>query len=173
MNVMAKGKSGGKRANGRSAANGGSGVTQNEFKLLGGLPDNERKDFYYHVGMAEPTLEKVKNDGNYTKYAKDYSKYEAILVNEDMPTLTGSDKQISWAENLRTKAITNQITMVSKQFTTNDIKDAFMNRISSTFNVTIDTFSDAVNKFISEDPNGAFKYFKNTTSAGDIINKYR
>ena len=171
-------KSGGKGAGTGASAN-SSALSKSEMDRVSAIPDDEKKDFYYQINLNQSTANYLNSpDANTRNWARDSLKDNTVLVNESMPTLNGSDKQVAWAKNIRDKAINNQInSIISRLPVANgdySKRDAFMSMAQQKFNVNINSFSDAVNKLISEDPNGAFYFFKNTTSASAIISsKYR
>ena len=79
--------------------------------LIKGVPQNERKDFYYHVNNA--TSKEVLS-GKEVMVHSDAVKYENILVNVDYPEISGTEKQVNYAKNLLHKAIVNDIDRLSK-----------------------------------------------------------
>ena len=61
-----------------------------------GLPKDEQKDFYFH---SSDISEKYYNKYS-EKSIEESAKYNSFTVNESLPELTGSEKQVSWAEDV-------------------------------------------------------------------------
>lgn len=152
--------------------------TDTEVKLLEGVPASERKDYYYRSGdvnnEVKEGLKKAAENGR-PEALNSLINTGIIEINESMPKISdGSEKQISWAESIRQKAITNQIETVERM--TNSASDAkrkqFMENVSKITGKNISTFSGAVNEYLKSDKvkNNAFIYFKNAKSAKEIIN---
>ena len=170
---MAKGARGGKR--GKSGGGGSvSAFSQSELKLADNIPDDEKKDIYYQISLsAGDKADMNSTNANTINFVKNQIKYNTVLVNESMPTLTGSVKQVAWAESIRNKAVNNPINSIVSRLPVINYdyskRDAFIKQASQYFNTPISSFSDAVNKFLAGDKNGAFHFFKNATSAKAII----
>lgn len=100
-------------------------------ETLTGLNEMNRKDFYYHVGMNEEMYNYYVNsceaDVRDSKFAE-VAKYEAITVNVELPELTGTEKQVNWAKDIRRKQLTSIVEAVYSQVKdwTTDAKDQLM-----------------------------------------------
>ena len=162
---------------GSSSGKAGSGARMNN-PLIKGLPQNERKDFYYHVNNA--TSKEVLS-GKEVMIHSDAVKYENILVNVDLPDISGTEKQVNYAKNLLHKAIVNDIDRMSKAVELGvtperraSQKQKIDNLISQTnkaFGTKAETFSDVVNESIKR--KGALKFAKDNPTARAIIDKYK
>lgn len=150
-------------------------LNNDEKILLYGIPESERGDFYYRYGQSEKALASVDKqwaeagavNQKQLENLKNYAKYEAIVVNEKLPTLTGSEKQKAWAEDIRRKKITDAIDTISKSVSTND-RPALLKEFKQR-GIKAETFSDCVNYALNQ--KSEIKFLKTTTSAKEIIDK--
>ena len=150
-------------------------LNSDEKTLLYGIPESERGDFYYRYGQSERGLASVDKqweeagavNQKQLDNLKNYAKYEAIVVNEKLPTLTGSAKQVAWAEDIRRKKITNEIDRLNKNVSVSD-RPALLKEFKQK-GIKAETFSDCVNYALSQ--NSAINFLKTTTSAKEIIDR--
>lgn len=162
---------------GASAASGG-GISAADMDRINPINSNDIKDVYYQKSLSPYDAKYINSPVAGTRdWARNMLKYDTVLVNEDMPKLTGSEKQIAWAKSIRNRAVKDQIDRIMDKLPVHGSdyskREAFIKQANSFSNTNnINNFSDAVNKLLSVDKKGAFYYFKNTTSASDIINKY-
>jgi hypothetical protein len=100
-------------------------------ETLIGLAETERKDFYYHIGMNEKLynyyVDKCEADVSDNEFAK-VAKYEAVTINTELPQLVGTEKQVSWAEDIRRKQLTNVVENICNKISemTVETKDQLM-----------------------------------------------
>lgn len=177
---MAKGSSGGKR-----------GGNNNEIlKNLKGLSESEQKDFYYHKAwgdaaeylhlmqesvhygskeiVAEAIKEAKKSLNESIKNGDAQQSY--ILINENLPKLTGTERQIKYANDLRRKALMSEADFLSDSPYTvrrnpSVAKEFFDNPTAK--KMGIKTNSDFVNYKFKESKK--YKVLSNITSAKKII----
>lgn len=160
-------------------ANAGGGISAADMDRINPINSNDIKDVYYQKSLSPYDAKYINSPVAETRdWARNMLKYDTVLVNEDMPKLTGSEKQIAWAKSIRNRAVEDQIDRIMDKLPVHGSdyskREAFIKQANSFSNTNnINNFSDAVNKLLSVDKKGAFYYFKNTTSASDIINKYR
>lgn len=160
-------------SNSRASASGaGSGNLKQQ--LVSGIPESEQKDFVYQLRMNESQYDVASKAGN-TDYINDFKKYEYVSVNESLPNVEGTEKQISYAESLRQRAIRNQIDGIIKMFGNSDTRKQRVDQMISqqNGNTKFSSFNDIVNVFLKENPNGAFKRLKNMKTAREIIDNFR
>jgi hypothetical protein len=133
-------------------------------ETLTGLNKMNRKGFYYHVGMSEDKynyyVNSCETDVRDSEFAK-VAKYEAITVNAELPELTGTEKQIAWAEDIRRRQLADIVEAVYNKVSewTTEAKDQLM----AEANVT--TISEFVNMMFAMQATGIL----NETSAKKII----
>lgn len=164
-----------------SGSRGGSGglvknhLTQSENKLVYGLSESERSDFYYHsTTLGQKTIDNFEkrareNGGDITQgqieFSKNAAMYESVIVNEKLPTLTGSEKQVKWAEDIRNRKISDEIDAIKSRVPERDrptLLKEFKQR-----GIKAETFSDCVNYALTQSK--TFNWLKNETSAKKII----
>ena len=127
------------------------------------MPKEEQKDFYWH---KTDVIESA-----YDRYSKEYldnsEKYNSTTINESLPELSGSEKQVSWAEDIRKRLIKEEVENIIGRIPDNItvkqqlIQQAKANRVKG------DTFSDMVNYALKESK--TYKWLKNVTSAKELI----
>ena len=178
---MAKGNRGGKSSSSGKAGGRARGKVSSETgmnsPLVKGLPQGERKDFYYHVNNA--TSKEVLS-GKEVMVHSDAVKYENILVNVDYPEISGTEKQVNYAKNLLHKAIVNDIDRLSKAVelgvtperrTSQKQKiDNLISQTNKAFGTKAETLSDVVNESIRR--KGALKFARDNPTARAIIDKF-
>lgn len=157
-------------------ATGGRGTGMNN-PLIKGLPQNERKDFYYHANNA--TSKEVLS-GKEVMIHPDAVKYENILVNVEYPEISGTEKQVKYAKDLLRRSINNQISRMQDQakiWGTPEMKekqrkqiDNLIAKVNQTYGTNAKTFSDVVNESIKR--NGALKFARDNPTARAIIDKF-
>lgn len=139
------------------------------WEILKGVQNEDKKELFYAILPSESMarqLEKELAGGNNKGIIYDY-----VVVNEDLPELTGSEKQIAWAKDIRKKNIYAQINnfVGNDIFRVTDKETVKRNKETLMARMGVDNFSDLTNKALTVDPNGAFNYYKITTSAKEII----
>ena len=168
-----KGNMGTCNSNSRSSAS-GAGSANIKSQLVDGIPDSQRKDFVYQLRMYESVYDVASKAGN-TDYINDFKKYEYVSVNEALPKVEGTEKQISYAESLRQRAIRNQIDSIIKMFGNSNTRKQRVDQIISQQNrkAKVSSFNDIVNALLKENQNGAFYRLKNMKTAREIIDNFR
>lgn len=146
-----------------------------EKEIATPIPESEKKDIVYEIRMNKDAFNSMANAGN-IQGLEDYEKYEHVVVNEAMPELTGTPKQIAWAEDIRRNAIMRQIQDAVKPY---DHADAIRKQRVDTHlasakqqGIDVSNLSDMINYLVKENPRGAFKKYKGITSAKQIIDDY-
>lgn len=160
------------------------------LKNLKGLPEPEQKDFYYHIAWGDASEYLMSTDRekftgkdedvaiimNAAKKSLNESikKGEAqqsyILINENLPKLTGTEKQIKYANDLRHKALMFEADFLSESPHTvkrdpSVAKKYFEHPTAK--KMGIKTNSDFVNYKFKESKR--YKVLSNITSAKKII----
>jgi post-segregation antitoxin (ccd killing protein) len=136
-------------------------------KALLGLPEDEQKDFYFHSSSV--------SEDTYGKYAdealEEQAKYGSFTVNENLPKLTGSEKQVSWAEDIRYKLLAQEVDRIDHRApSTVEGKKQLVDQAKS-HGMEVDSYSDALNLALQRSK--TFKWLKETTSAKELIdNRY-
>lgn len=147
-------------------------LSESELKLITPIPEAERKDYYYSLRSNE--LDYLLNQANNPDSLKNLQnaiKSDIVVVNEDLPELTGSAKQIAWAKKIREYQITQQINRYLERIS--DPRRLEFLEQAKEKDKNVKTFSDAINYALNFDKKKAFAYFKTATSAGEIIDKYK
>lgn len=145
-------------------------LSESELKLITPIPEAERKDYYYQLRSNE--LDYLLNQANNPDSLKNLQnaiKSDIVVVNEDLPELTGSAKQIAWAKKIREYQITQQINRYLERIS----YSRRLEFLEQAKDKNVKTFSDAINYALNFDKKKAFAYFKTATSAGEIIDKYK
>ena len=124
-------------------------------------------DFHYEQKLSEVYEKQL--DAN-----SDVVKYEKFNVTIELPELTGTEKQVAWAEDIRAKAIRTQIDQFISAIDKPAIgktesRKKFVGQINERFGTNYDNFSEAFGKFLSEVKKGALDFYAKTTSAKTII----
>jgi small-conductance mechanosensitive channel len=122
----------------------------NEIKQqLLGLPEEERKDFYYHEGMGDDLYNYLVKKGDPQARDKQIAralKYEAVTLNIELPKLEGSDKQVNWANGIRHKQLTRMAERLHDKIKNTDTEtlDAVLeeNKLSNVSEMLNMTFAD-------------------------------
>lgn len=158
---------------GRSSAS-GAGSANIKSQLVDGIPESEQKDFVFQLRMNESAYDSASKVGN-TDYINDFKKYEYVSVNENLPKVEGTEKQISYAESLRQRAIRNQLDSIIRMFGNSDVRKQRVDQMISqqNGNAKVSSFNDIVNAFLKETPNGAFYRLKNMKTAREIIDNFK
>lgn len=160
------------------------------LKNLKGLPESEQKDFYYHIAWGDAyeylmSTDREKFTGkdedvaiimNAAKKALNESikKGEAqqsyILINENLPKLTGTEKQIKYANDLRYRALKFEADFLAESPYTVRRNPSFAKEFfdnSTAKKMEIKTNSDFVNyKFKNSK---RYKVLSTITSAKEVI----
>lgn len=131
-------------------------------KALLGLPEDERKDFYVHSGVNEE-MYRVAADETLEKWAK----YDSYTVNESLPTLTGSEKQVSWAEDIRQKLLVQEVESIHRRAPATVEGKKQLIEQAKAHGMDVDSYSDVLNQALQQDK--LFKWLKETTSAKELI----
>ncbi len=143
--------------------------------LISGVPENERKDYYYHINSA------ISGSGKDIMIDSDVVKYKNILINVDYPEITGTEKQVKYAKDLLRRAMNREVDrMLSTagvdgyHALTETIKqriDTLISQTNSKLHTNAETFSDVVN--LSLKRTGAFKFATDNPTARAIIDRFR
>lgn len=146
--------------------------------LIRGVPENERKDYYYHMNGATG---KDLLSGKEIMIFPDAVKYENILVNVDYPKISGTEKQVKYAKDLLRRAINRDIDRMrnaagvgGNNALTDTIKqriDTLISQTNKALNTNAETFSDVVN--LSLKRTGALKFATDNPTARAIIDRFR
>lgn len=168
---------------GSSSGKAGRGVNEQKQKILNnplvkGVPESERKDFYYHTNSA--TGRDVLS-GEAILLNSDAIKYENILVNVDLPEISGTEKQVNYAKDLLRRAINRDIDRMRSAAgidgnhtltdTTKQKIDTLISQTNSALHTNAETFSDVVN--LSLKRKGALKFATDNPTARAIIDRFR
>lgn len=166
---------------GSSKAGGGGGAKAANNPLVTGLAESERKEFYYHVdyssGRNVSTGERVVTDQKAITY-------DNILVNIDLPEMSGSEKQVAYAKDLARRALTREIGAITNRLPgTGAAQGARNQRRETTINALIQAanksggnasnLSDVVNFTLQNRADGVLTFMKKHPKAKDVIDKYR
>lgn len=147
-------------------------LTQEEQTLVFGIPESERKDFYYHTDAsnAQAIINSERLDPKkYINSINDAAKYDNVVVNIDLPQLQGSEKQIAWANDIRQKGLSNVVSHLYDKYVTRQTqtqKDNFMQSARNAGKVA-NTISDTINLKLQMEKK--YKLLKTETSAKKII----
>ena len=146
--------------------------------------DEEKKDFFFQAG-SEPIigakyysgLSRERADEELVRSEKRYdylNTYKGIVINENMPRLEGTEKQVAYAESLRQKALTRLATDASAPFTSpsnfNKNKER-LDMVNSHYGRNHKTVNDAVTAELKS--NSVYKFYSTETSAAKIIDDYK
>lgn len=145
--------------------------------LIQGVQESKRKEYYYHINRASGT---DTSSGKEIMVDSNAIKYENILVNVDLPEISGTEKQVEYAKNLLRRSINNQISRMQDQakiWGTPEMKekqrkqiDNLIAKVNQTYGTNAKTFSDVVNESIKR--KGAFKFARDNPTAKAIIDKF-
>lgn len=81
------------------------GLSDAEREALQGIPQGARKALYFHQGANDQMINAMSDTEK-----REYAKYEAVTVNEDLPPVTGvSQRQIDYATSVRQRRINDRI----------------------------------------------------------------
>ena len=76
-----------------------------EREALQGIPQGVRKALYFHSGANDQMINAMSDTEK-----REYAKYEAVTINEDLPSVTGvSQRQIDYATSVRQRRINDRI----------------------------------------------------------------
>lgn len=168
---------------GSSSGKAGGGVNEQKQKILNnplvkGVPENERKDYYYHINSATG---RDLLSGKEVIIKPDAVKYENILVNADYPEISGTEKQVNYAKDLLRRAINRDIDRMRSAAgidgnhaltdTTKQKIDTLISQTNSALHTNAETFSDVVN--LSLKRKGALKFATDNPTARAIIDRFR
>lgn len=152
-------------------------------ELSRGLPEDQRKDFYYHsaqyVDSALDDMLRTVTDKNVMANIEEKIKSENVLINIEYPELAGTEKQINYAKNLLNRRLRREVDSVmdrlpSEQFPEKrkEAQKQFIEQAKK-YNPSIETFSDAFNYGLKNRKGGVIEFLKGTNSASKIIDKYK
>lgn len=161
------GSSGMSGGGGSGRANDSSSGNANIKRAVLGLPKDEQKDFYLHsTDVSEKAY------GQYSdKYLEESAKYNSFTVNESLPELTGSEKQVSWAEDIRTKLLTNEVRSIDSRAPSSVEGKKQLIEQAKASGMKVNSYSDVLNQAPKQSK--TFKWLKETTSAKELIdNRY-
>lgn len=133
--------------------------------MANGLPENERKDIYFFSGAVTPSKEDLK--------------YSNVLVNADFPALSGTEKQIKYAQGLIKKRVMSQIDGMLSRLPKEQYRDSRKKAIDQLVSKTnqaggkAKNLSDVINFMIEKSPNSALVFAKKHPNAKEIIEKYK
>ena len=148
-----------------SSKAGGGGGNAADRALANGLPENERKDIYFFRG-AMPT-------------SKEDLKYSNVLVNADFPALSGTEKQVKYAQDLIRKRTQSFIDSMLDHLPKEQYRDSRKKAIDQLVSKTnqaggkAKNLSDVINFMIEKSPNSALVFAKKHPNAKEIIEKYK
>lgn len=143
--------------------------------------DEEKKDFFFQTG-SEPMPSKA----YYTRLSpeeadkrlindekrRDYlNTYKGIVINENMPKLEGTEKQVAYAESLRQKALTRLATDASAPFGDVSKNKERLDMVSGLKGHNYKTVNDAVTAELKS--NSVYKFYSTEKSAAKIIDDYK
>lgn len=144
---------------GSSGSRGGGGA------LATGLPENERKDIYFFSGAVTPSKEDLK--------------YLNVLVNAGFPTLSGTEKQVKYAQDLvrrRTQSFINSMLDRLPQEQYRDSRKKAIDQLISQTNQAggkARNLSDVINYMVNNSPRSALLFARKHPNAKEIIEKYK
>lgn len=156
-NIGSGGGSGGSTSNDSSSEN------ANIKRAILGLPKDEQKDFYLH---SSDISEKYYNQYS-EKSIEESAKYNSFTVNESLPELTGSEKQVSWAEDIRTKLLTNEVRSIDSRSPSSVEGKKQLIEQAKASGMKVNSYSDVLNQALKQSK--TFKWLKETTSAKELI----
>lgn len=143
-------------------------------ELAYGTPESELKDFNMRIAPQSKIDYLIEN--NNLEALQDSLKYDVVNVNLELPELTGSEKQVKWAKDIRYRMIEDQVYSVREKLNRaapgNEGKQKAIDNFKS-HGVNVDTISDVVNYSITNAKDGAYDRLKKVTSASVIIDKWR
>ena len=155
---------------GMSSTGGGSGrqndsssENANIKRAVLGLPKDEQKDFYFH---SSDISEKYYNQYS-EKSIEESAKYNSFTVNESLPELTGSEKQVSWAENIRTKLLSKEVESIDSRSPSSVEGKKQLIEQAKASGMKVNSYSDVLNQALKQSK--TFKWLKETTSAKELI----
>ena len=150
-------------------------------ELSRGLPESDRKDFYYFDSEyndyeLDYFKKSVTDENEKERIAKNISNGN-VLINIDYPKLSGTEKQINYAKNLISKELSREIdSVISRLPKTKEqrraAKEQFLESAKK-MNPSIKTFSDAVNYGLANRRGGVIQFINENKSAAKIIDKYK
>ena len=143
--------------------------------------DEEKKDFFFQIG-SEPLPNKIyysklspeeadKALAMDEKRLEHYNKYKGITINENMPKLEGTEKQIAYAESLRQKALTDLATQASAPFSDISKNKDRLVKAGEIKGTTFKSVSDAATTELKS--NSVYKFYSTEKSAAKIIEDYK
>lgn len=158
-----RGSTSGMSGGGSSRQNDSSSGNANIRRAVLGLPKDEQKDFYYHsTDVSEKAY------GQYSdKYLEESAKYNSFTVNESLPKLTGSEKQVSWAEDIRTKLLTKEVESIDSRSPSSVEGKKQLIEQAKVSGMKVNNYSDVLNQALKQSK--TFKWLKETTSAKELI----
>lgn len=155
---------------GMSSTGGGSGrqndsssENANIKRAVLGLPKDEQKDFYFH---SSDISEKYYNQYS-EKSIEESAKYNSFTVNESLPELTGSEKQVSWAEDIRTKLLSKEVESIDSRSPSSVEGKKQLIEQAKASGMKVNSYSDVLNQALKQSK--TFKWLKETTSAKELI----
>lgn len=155
---------------GMSSTGGGSGrqndsssENANIKRAVLGLPKDEQKDFYFH---SSDISEKYYNQYS-EKSIEESAKYNSFTVNESLPELTGSEKQVSWAEDIRTKLLSKEVESINSRSPSSVEGKKQLIEQAKASGMKVNSYSDVLNQALKQSK--TFKWLKETTSAKELI----
>ena len=128
-----------------------------------GLPKDEQKDFYFH---SSDIPEKYYNQYS-EKSIEESAKYNSFTVNESLPELTGSEKQVSWAEDIRTKLLSKEVESIDSRSPSSVEGKKQLIEQAKASGMKVNSYSDVLNQALKQSK--TFKWLKETTSAKELI----
>ncbi len=128
-----------------------------------GLPKDEQKDFYLHSSDISEKYYDQYSD----KHLEESAKYNSFTVNENLPELTGSEKQVSWAEDIRTKLLTNEVQSIDSRAPSSVEGKKQLIEQAKAHGMKVNSYSDVLNQTLKQSK--TFKWLKETTSAKELI----
>lgn len=137
-----------------------------DYENLKPMSESKIKELYYSFGEIADAAKYYKN--NVELMEKD-NKYNVIRINESLPELQGSEKQVSWAKNIRLKAIVSDIDRAVNNIKHLSIEQRkkLINDVNKRYGTHYTTMSQVISRTMKENP--AYKKFGKTKSAKEII----
>lgn len=148
--------------------------------LLYGLPEEQRKDFYFIRRNGNPDLYDHYYRQNTAAALEELrldAKYKNILINTDLPRLEGTEKQIKYADRLRREIISGLISHIDgyapkAQNVGMEAMDSFFESFQRA-GFKVNNLSEAYNVLLKNQQAFDVKDVFTETSSKKIIEKYK
>ena len=98
-----------------------SGLSSHEKELATGVA-KKRKDFFFtQIAHDESYFNYFKSKSDRLKAIKEDVVYSNLMVNENLPKLVGTPKQIAYAESIRRRELTNQASKLARELSRSNL----------------------------------------------------